>query len=343
MIISVTEEDNILYVLQYSTCTHNNEEDNNENTMQELEHLIKNRRRNSLLGTGHDADLTQLQTEVHANARSRAQQIQEHCDEPAYREKVLRFIFLHFANWSPKENASYISRNSFRQACREMQLRNSKFVHGDIEVVFVDALLSSMQNKQNVRKKQRPLLNFRQFLMAMQLVAIKLYGKPEHKHLDPRFVVLVGKQGTSSAFVEPFHHLYHKRLLPASIRFGMLDDDDENQKTLRHGGLATSPRDRAKAAVESRQDSTPSNNQQSSSSTGNLNKNAKESPSDPKIQNAMKTIQIDHKALRGLFKTYAVSDLSNSTGALSDHGLSFEEFARFARDCEIVPRFCSLS
>ena len=303
-----------------------------------LESIIHNRRRNSLLGSGHKMnnihDEASLRAEVNEETASKTFDIKQHCNEPTYRQTVLEFLFRHFASWNAGENASYISRTSWRQACREMKFKNKRFVHGDIEVTFMDALMSSpdggvnqtrrssrhmnlQSNTTNKAKKRRPLLNYRQFVMGLQLVAIKRYGATQYQHLDPRYVVLANTSSNDKT-VEPFHNLYHKRLLTSAIRFGLLEETENNKP----GGIATSPRESSVSAIGS-----------SSQYYSGI----------PDIDNALKAIQIDRKALKGLFNVYALSDLSNGTGTFADSGLSFDEFAAFARDCELVPRFCSLS
>ena len=303
-----------------------------------LESIIQNRRRNSLLGSGHKMnnihDEASLRAEVNEETASKTFDIKQHCNEPTYRQTVLEFLFRHFASWNAGENASYISRTSWRQACREMKFKNKRFVHGDIEVTFMDALMSSpdggvnqtkrssrhmnlQSNTTNKAKKRRPLLNYRQFVMGLQLVAIKRYGATQYQHLDPRYVVLANTSSNDKT-VEPFHNLYHKRLLTSAIRFGLLEETENNKP----GGIATSPRESSVSAIGS---------------------SSRYYSGDHDIDNALKAIQIDRKALKGLFNVYALSDLSNGTGTFADSGLSFDEFAAFARDCELVPRFCSLS
>ena len=321
-----------------------------------LESIIQNRRRNSLLGSGHKMnnihDEASLRAEVNEETASKTFDIKQHCNEPTYRQTVLEFLFRHFASWNAGENASYISRTSWRQACREMKFKNKRFVHGDIEVTFMDALMSSpdggvnqtkrssrhmnlQSNTTNKAKKRRPLLNYRQFVMGLQLVAIKRYGATQYQHLDPRYVVLANTSSNDKT-VEPFHNLYHKRLLTSAIRFGLLEETENNKP----GGIATSPRESSVSGNASSQP--PYTTDTTTTDTTNTN-TIVVLQMDLDIDNALKAIQIDRKALKGLFNVYALSDLSNGTGTFADSGLSFDEFAAFARDCELVPRFCSLS
>ena len=290
-----------------------------------IESLIQTKRRNSLSSGARRTSVEELMSETHAQREF----IQDNCNTPEFRQSVFEHLFRRFASWSASENATYISRNSFRRACREMKFKNTRFVQGDIEVVFVDALLSEQhgdreyaseqqqqqqQQKRRLIRKRRPLLNFRQFIMALQLVAIKMYGESQYQHLDPRYVLV---RGGGSSLVEPFHHLYHKRLLPAAIRFGLLEDD----RLKKHGGIAQSPRNIAVRTAPLRV----------------LTAEQQE------IDLALVALQIDRVAVQSLFKTYSLSDLSNGTGILSQHGMTFNEFSFFARECELVPRFCSLS
>ena len=322
-----------------------------------IESLIQTKRRNSLSSGARRASVEEIMSETHAQREF----IQENCNTPEFRQSVLEHLFRRFASWSASENATYISRNSFRRACREMKFKNTRFVQGDIEVVFVDALLSEQhgdrgcaseqqqqqqqqqqhqqQQKRRLIRKRRPLLNFRQFVMALQLVAIKLYGDSQYQHLDPRYVLVRG-----SSRVEPFYYLYHKRLLPAAIQFGLLENDGLKKK---HGGIAQSPRNIAAAAVGARRNSISVQDRIDSTNTGagaGTTSGTAASGTAPlrvltaeqqEIDLALLALQIDRVAVQSLFKTYSLSDLS--------HGMTFNEFSFFSRECELVPRFCSLS
>jgi hypothetical protein len=329
--------------------------------------IIKNRRRNSFLGQQYQdknvqsLDINTLEEEVHNETIKQTKMLQEQCNLPKYREKVLKFLFRHFATWSPGENTPYISRTSWRQACREMNFKSKRFIHGDIEVVFADAFLTSKdmteeeeigastswqeeglpvmdlsviaKDKKRTAKKSKPLLNYRQFVMALQLVAIKRYGASQYQHLDPRYVVLANNSKIRQ-FVEPFHQLYHKKLLTSAVRFGFLEDEERNRN--QHGGLSKSPRMIASSATGS-----VSSPVQSSGQSGSTPPTL--SDMERRVNAAVRVIRVDTKALKGLFNVYALSDLSNGTGTFADSGMSFDEFASFGRDCEIVPQFCSLT
>ena len=124
------------------------------------------------------------------DARARAEQryLRAHGKTTEFRERVMQFLFRRYASWNVGENGSFMNRTSFRQCCRELELvgRTRRFVTGDIEVCFADGLLSAIEGAEgNVagrslghqrrgQTKRRPLLNYRQFVMAMQGIAIKL-------------------------------------------------------------------------------------------------------------------------------------------------------------------------
>ena len=58
---------------------------------------------------------------------------------------------------------------------------------------------------------------------------------------------------------------------------------------------------------------------------------------------ARRVLDIEHRALEGIFHAFAVTESSNNTGALTTSGMSFNEFAYMARECDLIPRYLSLS
>ena len=52
-------------------------------------------------------------------------------------------------------------------------------------------------------------------------------------------------------------------------------------------------------------------------------------------------MDVDARATNGMFGAYACSDKMNGTGAMDVHGMSFNEFGFFARECGLVPRYLS--
>ena len=160
--------------------------------------------------------------------------------------------------------------------------------------------------------------------MALQLVAIKIYGDSNWSHLDPRYVLA----GGGTKITSPFEQLYRQKLLPFAVRRGFLD------KSRDHGGIGASPRTTASAAAGSTRSSILL--QSSPPVEGS-------SRSSAAIRQATAALRVDHKALLAVFKAYAVQDAGNDTGVLRQHGLCWNELAVMARECGIVPQILNLS
>lgn len=309
-------------------------------------------------------------TEEHAYHHQ--QYLREHCMTTQFRERVMQFLFRRYASWNVGENGSFMNRTSFRQCCRELELvgRSKKFVTGDIEVCFADGLLSVSNESGNIAgqrlgqskkspAKRRPLLNYRQFVMAVQGIAIKLYGMLQYQHLDPRYVAITF-ENVSEELVQsdngqrnkrhPFDEIFMDILLPKALQFGFGMDDFAGPSS-RTGGLATSPLSQANAAVGS-PDGADIGLMLSigSDSDGGIITGRKAVDAaaagiqlSEEIRFARKILNLDKKALDGIFGAFALSDSRNSTGVLTESGMSFNEFSHMARECDLIPRYLSLS
>ena len=183
---------------------------------EELRSAVKRRNRTTLIGQHSSHE--QLQELLQQQTNSSLRYLSTNANHPEFRARVLQFLFRRFASWTAAENTNFLNRSSWRRACREMKFYTPrKFVQGDVEVVYADALLSSA----NVHspKKIRPLLNYSQFVNALQLVATKIYSNNKYTHLDPRYIMLSEVQNAWA----PFHQLFHKKLITFAIQCGVLD------------------------------------------------------------------------------------------------------------------------
>jgi hypothetical protein len=338
------------------------------------------------------SDAAALEALTSARARGELAYLRAHAASTRFRERVLQFLFRRHASWNVGENGSFMNRTSFRACCRELELVDvgrgiggiggirGRFVTGDIEVCFADGLLSvpdgagqgnmagqSLGRSPRGQTKRRPLLNYRQFVMAVQGIAIKLFGRTRYQHLDPRYIAVRVQNNSARSsngnddpdhlggpgkVRHPFEDLYMGVLLPKALQFGLGMDADvagPGSHSPRTGGLSTSPLAEANAAVAGSPQGALQLAPMSPSTSGGRQEAVAAAAAaaarrlSPEMQAARRVLRVERKAIEGIFNAFAVTESGNNTGALTTSGLSFNEFSYMARECDLIPRYLSLS
>jgi hypothetical protein len=200
-----------------------------------LHTLVQQRRSSSVFG----AVLTNK--DVQQGTALEVQGILDDNGTPEQKTTLMHGIFAKYATWEFNANACYISRTKFRRFCYDANIVSPRgLLVGDIEVVFYESLKEESSNGNQVlakRKEKRVssrdfnkwkdkkfiekkgqenrMLSFQQFVSALGMVALKIFGPKRFEHLDPRLCTRV------ASVDEPFHLFYNKVLLPFAARNGL--------------------------------------------------------------------------------------------------------------------------
>jgi hypothetical protein len=194
--------------------------------------LVKRRRSSSVFG-----NIATL-NEINQVAEQEADMLVRDRDSREQRAALIHGIFSKFATWELNANACFISRTKFRKFCIEAGILKAGLVIGDIGVIFYESLKKYLgkqavkyhhnhkktynkvksvipEKKSNTRSS---LLNFKQFISALGVIALKLYAPARYQHLDPRLCKRVADVN------EPFDILYESILLPYAAKTGILSE-----------------------------------------------------------------------------------------------------------------------
>ena len=198
----------------------------------ELVALVRKRRSSSVFGN------VATLSDIFKVAEQEADMLVRDRDSKEQRIALIHGIFVKFATWELNANACFISRTKFRKFCIEAGILSSGLVIGDVGVVFYECLKEHLgsqpvkyhhnhrktyqkvksvipENKSNTRNS---FLNFKQFVSALGLIALKMYAPTRYQHLDPRLCKRVAD------IKEPFDLLYESILLPYAAKTGILSE-----------------------------------------------------------------------------------------------------------------------
>lgn len=194
--------------------------------------LVRKRRSSSVFGNIATLD------EINKVAEQEADMLVRDRDSREQRTALIHGIFSRFATWELNANACFISRTKFRKFCIEAGIIKAGLVIGDVGVIFYECLKEHLgkqpikyhhnhkktyhkvksvipERKGNTRSS---LLNFKQFISALGMIALKLYAPIRYQHLDPRLCKRVADVN------EPFDILYESVLLPYAAKTGILSE-----------------------------------------------------------------------------------------------------------------------